>query len=168
MDKMRGLTLIELMITVAVVAILLALASPSLSDYIENTRIRALAEQFASGAAGGRMEAIKRNTTVGFRLNGTGWQAYLPGNGFEVESVLESLDGSVAHGLVVTGSQPGIQWNGAGRVPDLSSLRIDFTSPKNACAAVGGSARCLRLTVSPGGQVRLCDPALAAPDVRAC
>lgn len=37
-----------------------------------------------------------------------------------------------------------------------------------ACVADGGEMRCLSVVVSAGGQVRMCDPAVAAGDPRAC
>jgi type IV fimbrial biogenesis protein FimT len=36
------------------------------------------------------------------------------------------------------------------------------------CVVDGGEMRCLRIIVSSGGQIRMCDPAVAAGDPRAC
>jgi len=42
--------------------------------------------------------------------------------------------------------------------------QIDIINP----AVTGSSARPLRVIVSAGGSIRMCDPAVAAPDARAC
>ncbi|MCC6472780.1 MAG: hypothetical protein IT514_03450, partial [Burkholderiales bacterium] len=44
------------------------------------------------------------------------------------------------------------------------------TNPSGgACAADGGPMRCLNVLVSPGGQIKMCDPAVAATgDTRRC
>ncbi len=49
--------------------------------------------------------------------------------------------------------------------------RFNFSNPTaGACVAdtPSGPIRCLRALVSPSGLVRICDPAAAAPDTRAC
>jgi type IV fimbrial biogenesis protein FimT len=51
------------------------------------------------------------------------------------------------------------------------TLNFDFTNPTaGTCAAAGGAVRCLRVVVSAGGQVRICDPAATADagDSRRC
>jgi len=63
-----------------------------------------------------------------------------------------------------------ITFNGLGAtVPIGANYIIDVTNPTaGVCAAVGGTIRCRRITVSPGGQVSACDPAAPVGDSRAC
>lgn len=67
--------------------------------------------------------------------------------------------------VVVAADQGEFVFNGLGRlatVPGTNPVVIDFTNPTaGTCAAVGGKVRCLRVTVTAGGQVRMCDPAYA-------
>lgn len=60
----RGLTLIELIVTVTIVAILAAVATPSLREMIENNRLTALNNQLVSTLNYARAEAVKRNQNV--------------------------------------------------------------------------------------------------------
>lgn len=59
-----GFTLLELMVTVTVVAILLGLAVPSFSDIIRNNRLTAAANDLLHSTHLARSEAIKRQATV--------------------------------------------------------------------------------------------------------
>lgn len=74
----RGFTAIELMVVVAIVAILGALAGPSFRDLIDGWRVRSGVEQITSSIYYARSEAIKRGGGVSVRKNCAGtvqeWQ----------------------------------------------------------------------------------------------
>ncbi|MDB5814406.1 MAG: hypothetical protein JWN23_1523 [Rhodocyclales bacterium] len=59
-----GFTLIELMVTLAIIAILVALAAPAMNDLLQNNRIAATASAFGSAVNIARAEAVRRSTTV--------------------------------------------------------------------------------------------------------
>ena len=59
-----GFTLMELMITVAVAAILLGLAAPSFTDTIRNNRLTTAANDLLHSTQLARSEAVKRQTPV--------------------------------------------------------------------------------------------------------
>jgi len=60
----NGFTLIELMVTISVAAILLALAAPSFQSLMISNRITAQTNDLVSDLAFARSEAIKRGATV--------------------------------------------------------------------------------------------------------
>lgn len=60
----RGFTLIELMITIAIAAILLAVGVPSFADFITNTRISTDSSNLIADLAFARSEAVKRGLPV--------------------------------------------------------------------------------------------------------
>jgi type IV fimbrial biogenesis protein FimT len=60
----RGFTLVELMVTLLVLAILLGLAVPSFRDASLSSRLTGYANDLVAGVQIARSEAIKRNATV--------------------------------------------------------------------------------------------------------
>lgn len=60
----RGFTLVELMVTVTVMAILAVVATPSLRGLVNSNRLRAGANESIAVLQSARLEAIKANRTV--------------------------------------------------------------------------------------------------------
>jgi type IV fimbrial biogenesis protein FimT len=192
----RGVTLIELAISLAVLAVVLSTAVPGISDWIDNTRIRAAAQSLRDGIETARNEAVRRNESVSFWLVSSPDSSCAP-SGSSMHWVV-SIDspvgkcgaapsptaaprivmgrdaGSDASKLRVTalqsdGASAGttLTFNGFGRpVQGATSQigQIDLTGKLS-----GTSYRALRITVSGGGQVRVCDPRVVdATDPRKC
>lgn len=93
MKKLTGFTLIELMITLAIVGILLTVGGPSLSSFMQGNQLIASTNELISALHVARSEAIKLNTRVSIceSSNGTacaatgswknGWIVFVDGNG---------------------------------------------------------------------------------------
>jgi len=64
----RGVTLIELLIALAIVAILLATGTPAFAKWMQNMQIRSAAETLKSSLITAQTEALRRNTPVRFQL----------------------------------------------------------------------------------------------------
>jgi type IV fimbrial biogenesis protein FimT len=189
----RGVTLIELMIGIVIMGILLAAALPSFTMWIRNTKLRTIAESIENGLQLARAEAVHRNTTVRFQLTtsvddfcqltttGANWVVSLqnPTNLCDVAPsdtvapmiIQERVAGESLSTAVVTGGMSLVTFNGFGRVTPVPAAEIDFdvTDPVGGnCIAAAGPIRCMRVAVSTGGQVRMCDPALPNTDPRGC
>ncbi len=63
-EREKGFTLVELIVTLVVAAILLTLAAPNLSSFLQRDRLGAQANELLSDLAYARSEAIKRGTVV--------------------------------------------------------------------------------------------------------
>lgn len=71
----RGFTLIELVVTVAIVAILAALGAPTMRDTVLNQQVRTATFDIYSSLIYARSEAIKRNASINVVQAASGWAA---------------------------------------------------------------------------------------------
>lgn len=156
-----GFSLIELMVGIAVLAILLSIAVPSFRTMIINSQVRNAAESIANGLQKARAEAVARNTNVAFVL-GAGANTSWTVNQVAPATVIESRDGAEGSANV-TRTPVGVTtvtFNNFGRVVDATPVtQVDFTAT--------GTTKSLRVTIGLGGDTRMCDPNLSSGP-RAC
>jgi len=94
----------------------------------------------------------------------------------DVKAGAEGEGSALANALQITGTAAApavfdgtIAFNGFGATTNGAAYTIDVKNPAaGVCVADGGTLRCRRITVSPGGQIQSCDPAAPAGDSRAC
>ena len=77
--RSRGFTLIELMVTVAILAIALGIAVPNLQEFARRNRLVSTTNNLASALALARSEAVRRATqvTVASADWDAGWQVFV-------------------------------------------------------------------------------------------
>lgn len=77
----RGFTLIELMVTIAILAITLGLAVPSFQEFVARNRLAAATNELVSALALARSEAVKRaaRVTIASADWTGGWQVFVDG-----------------------------------------------------------------------------------------
>ncbi len=75
MNRYRGFTIVELMVVIAMVAVLITLAIPSFRDIIERKAVGGAAEAAYEQLQRARSQALKRSKAivVDFNVNGTNW-----------------------------------------------------------------------------------------------
>lgn len=70
--QQRGISLIETMVTIAVIAIMLGVGVPSLSVWMKNNQIKTSAQNLLTGLQLARGEAVRQNSRILFQLTDTG------------------------------------------------------------------------------------------------
>lgn len=172
-----GFTLVELMVTLAVVAILLVAAAPSFGDFFDRYRLRGAVDDVVSTVAHSRAGAVKldREVRLTFQGSGTAWcagavAASLPTDGSRAGAATScdcsdgspacSVDGETlvveegAHGdVALSGSASELVFDGqlglaTGSGGALSTSQFTLTSPSGKYA--------LRVDVSPLGEATVC------------
>ena len=192
-----GFNLIEIAIAMVVLAILIALGAPTFGDWLQNQQTRAATEATLNGLQVARAEAVRRNGQVRFQFVSNltascvlstatlNWvvsvgdptgkcdqsiELATPGPVIQSKSAQELSPNAT---LVVVPAGPPVSFvtfNELGGVVSPNSdgsqaiTQIDVCNP----AITSPSARPLRVMVSSGGSIRMCDTQAVAPDARAC
>lgn len=96
LNRSQGVTLVEVMVVIAIVAIVATFAVPSYQDMIERNRLKQAAESLADDLKFARTEAIKRSadSSLALSLSGSDW-SYTVSNG----GVLKTVQGSDFQGI---------------------------------------------------------------------
>jgi type IV fimbrial biogenesis protein FimT len=81
-SPVRGITLIELMVTLGIFAMLAMAAAPSIGTWMQNSKVRASAESIMDGLQQARGEAVSRNTWVRFNLTSSLTNGCAVGNNY--------------------------------------------------------------------------------------
>lgn len=174
----RGFSLIELMVTIAVVAILMVVALPSFTSWIQNTKTRSTAESLQNGIRLAKTEAVRRSRLVDFRLTaatpamnaatsatGTNWYvqaspllgADSTDDTYNLYVQGSSMSGANAN-VTVTGSADTLTFSSLGRITNAGGGPYTFDI-KNA-----NGTRDLKIIVTQSGQIRMCDPKITLSD----
>jgi prepilin-type N-terminal cleavage/methylation domain-containing protein len=151
----RGMTLIELMVTLVILAIVSTLAAPAMGGYWRNGKLREAGNTVVSTLQFARNEAIKRNRPTALRLVGSEL-AVLDADGVALreERLPDSVSAVLFDGSGAIIDPPLVPFGGAGRTtPFGAAFKVDLALSGFACS---DDLRCPRVMVRPGGAARLC------------
>jgi type IV fimbrial biogenesis protein FimT len=140
----RGFTLIELMVTLVVVAVLLAIGVPSMSKLIASNRISTQTNEFVGALSLARAEAVRRSEGVSIRSKGgdiefaPGWLVFrdpaLTGSAPSAANILRE-----SSGFTGSTSLTRVRPSGGGYVSESSSSSFLVFNSRGGNEA-GGSA----------------------------
>jgi type IV fimbrial biogenesis protein FimT len=109
----RGFTMTELVVTVALAAILTTVAVPSFNGIIATQRARTFASDLYVAIAKTRAAAISLNQNVTLQPNAGGWN-----NGWQILDVNNNvLDNHAAATAVTVGAVAAVTYRASGRLP---------------------------------------------------
>lgn len=179
--RQTGLTIVELMITLAVLAILLAIAIPSFEGLIASTRVSNATNELLAALAQTRSEAIRRGQRVTMCMSANGVQCTNAGNWDQGWIIFSDATraGNVANvdagETIILNNRvnfPGITIQGAPALPRYISFSSDGQSRTLAgviqagnievCStstALSDNNRARRLLINGSGQVIMTQPA---------
>ncbi|WP_051687409.1 GspH/FimT family protein [Microbulbifer sp. HZ11] len=159
----RGLTLIELLITLSILAILLAIAIPSFQQQIESSRTRSAADTLLQAIQLTRSKAVATNRRATLRRLGdwqSGWEVFYDQDFDGVRDTGEEqiTIGGALTGVTVTANGPltnYVSFTGSGesRYAGTASGGGFQAGTLTVCPATGGKG--YRLILSRGGRVRV-------------
>lgn len=182
----RGFTLVELMVTIALIAFLVMLALPSFTGMVRNTQVRTMAETLQNGLRQARTDAIRLNRQTVFFLTATeprketaanaaalansrNWAIHKVPRGTEATEAGWApflRGGALSEGNGVTVIGPAAVCFGSnGRLvvqaaPGVAGANctIDPANLPKYALTMSGADRRLSVWLGAGGEVRMCDP----------
>lgn len=174
-----GFTLVELMVTLAVLAILLAAAAPSFREFFERYQLRGVADQSLAFLAQARQSAVENDRNITLRLTGAGSQWCIGGvqaapmaAGALVPTAPAPCDCAAAPNQCIVDGEPFIvSFENAGGAELItgSGASLTYDSKSGALVELGTVPQFevqsvtgrygIRIVISPLGQARACIPA---------
>lgn len=180
--RQHGFSVLELMVTVSILAILIGIGMPQMAQWIQRMTVSSASELIQNGLRQAIGEAIRRNTEVDFILtdgtpsvSGVGsLVAKQDGANWAIRVVDASASNRYVNGHqtkelssdVTLQGPAGVRFNGSGRVLDLTGTPVGGKQVFRITRSGSGLAYCVFVT--PGAAVKMCDPSRASGDPRAC
>ncbi|MEJ8810212.1 GspH/FimT family pseudopilin [Variovorax ureilyticus] len=150
-----GFTAVELMVTLAVVAVLVALAAPAFQNLIATQRIKSVASALNESLWVARSEALKRNDKVSFRFVNSGggtvvgdWKVTQSSDGSGT-AILQQMGSPAVVSTTSTGGNLLFTFNSSGRLTSGGQSSIQLSSANvNRWVCISASGRAITQSTS--------------------
>jgi type IV fimbrial biogenesis protein FimT len=155
---MPGFTLLELLVSMAIFTVLIALGVPTMQTWIANSKVRAVADSLQNGLRLAQAESLRRSRQVVFALTNSttpgngGFTAVANGSYWAVQTIPAMTDGSESATVVTTGvltwagspvtvtGQAAICFNSMGRLVANANTGVNGAVCTVPTAGVGSAA----------------------------
>jgi type IV fimbrial biogenesis protein FimT len=180
----QGMSIVEILVALAIIGLLMGFLGPSAGVWIQNTQLRNAGDAVLTGIQQAKLEALKRNRLIMFKLtdaNSTAWDICIydyvtDACSAAADAIIASKSASEASGNARVGAEvaptsyatalaPGagipatFTFDPFGRQAATAAnnlTRIDVRNPTMSAA----DERRLVILVNAAGQIRMCDPKL--------
>jgi len=194
--RTSGFTMIEMLVTMTVFAILVALTIPTMSTWIRNNKVRTVTDSLQTGLRLAQTESLRRSRQIVFSLtnsttpnaiplpavaNGTSWAIWtVPSmtDGSETPTFIQSgVLSNASTGVIINSNGVStVCFNAIGRLVANASANVIAVTGGDNCVqpaapptppvqifnvSIPGGDRPLQVNLGLGGQVHMCDPAVA-------
>ena len=175
-NRSAGFTLIELVVTIAIAAVLAALVVPSFIQYQRNSELTSLTNSLLAAVNAAKGEAMKTGRNAFVIPKGSGWNSgwivyvdmnrdnsYTEGTDIAVQTQ-DALKGyfSITGNSIAAGASPYVKFDNSGYSVDTSAaaapVALSLTIARTDAPSTSALEETRRVVVARTGRVRTCKP----------
>ena len=175
-NRSAGFTLIELIVTIAIAAVLAALAAPSFIQYQRNSELTSLTNSLLAAVNAAKGEAMKTGRNAFVIPRGSGWNSgwivyvdmnrdnsYTEGTDITVQTQ-DALKGyfSITGNSIAAGASPYVKFDNSGYSVDTSAaaapVALSLTIARTDVPSTSALEETRRVVVARTGRGRTCQP----------
>lgn len=157
--RLTGLTLIELLVGIAIAAVLATMAAPSFTNFIASQRIKGLANEITTDLSYAKMESAQRNAQVTMVFSATGYT--IARDGTTIKQVIIDNNNTLT-------PDSGTTYTSISFDPVRSTATFTAGSGSIDISNISTSSLSLRISVNGMGRSQICSPSASITGYPSC